>query len=239
MDIWQQAKGRLNLGGIKVGGMLHCARVVAVVSVLDHRHKELSKHLMTRNKMKRLTFSSPVLRKMRHCVKNGAWPRSSPRLQPPSPRSWWRGARGCPPRSGCTGPGSSHWGWSCPSSGRTRLGSGQRPCSCCASSGQGNLHCGRLKIKWPWMKLTSLQLSLHTRVRTWVGRASSFRRRQLRHWGGRQTPVFPPRDWPSSPPCCGHTSRGWRSLPCSLLWDIVWWKDKSEILFYFFLIAEF
>lgn len=72
MDIRQQAKERLNLGGIKVSGMLHCARVVAVVSVLDHRHKELSKHLMTRKKMKTLTFSSPALRKMRRCVKNGA-----------------------------------------------------------------------------------------------------------------------------------------------------------------------
>lgn len=42
----------VNLGGIKVSGMLHCSRVVAVVSVLDHRHKELSKHLMSGERKK-------------------------------------------------------------------------------------------------------------------------------------------------------------------------------------------
>ncbi len=35
-----------NLGSIQVSGVLHCARVIAIVSILDHRVKELTKHLM-------------------------------------------------------------------------------------------------------------------------------------------------------------------------------------------------
>lgn len=56
MDMIWRTKEELNLGSVQVSWMLHCARVVAVVSVFDHRLKELSKHLM-RNKK---TFSDPV-----------------------------------------------------------------------------------------------------------------------------------------------------------------------------------
>lgn len=39
------------LGSIQVSGMLHCARVVSIVSILDNRVKELSKHLMGKIKL--------------------------------------------------------------------------------------------------------------------------------------------------------------------------------------------
>ena len=35
---------------IQVSGVLHCARVIPIVSILDHRVKELSKHLMGKKK---------------------------------------------------------------------------------------------------------------------------------------------------------------------------------------------
>lgn len=50
-------KGELNLGGVQVSGMLHYARVVAVVSVFDDRLKEVSKHLMRNKNILRLSFS--------------------------------------------------------------------------------------------------------------------------------------------------------------------------------------
>lgn len=71
-------------------------------------------------------------------------PHSSPHLQLPFPQSWWKGALGCPPRSGCTDPGSSGWGLSCPSDWHKWLGWGQLPYSYCASSGQENQHCRAL-----------------------------------------------------------------------------------------------
>lgn len=72
-------------------------------------------------------------------------PHSSPRHRPHSPRSWWRDGRGCPPRSGCTGPGSSCWGSACPSVWRKWPETEQRPCSCCASSGRGSRSFRRLE----------------------------------------------------------------------------------------------
>lgn len=39
-------RAKAYLGGIQVSGVLHCARVIAIVSVLDNRVKELSKYLI-------------------------------------------------------------------------------------------------------------------------------------------------------------------------------------------------
>lgn len=36
---------KCNLGSIQVSGVLHCARVITIVSLLDNRVKELSEHL--------------------------------------------------------------------------------------------------------------------------------------------------------------------------------------------------
>lgn len=65
-------------------------------------------------------------------------PRSSPRHQPHSPPSWWKGVRGCQLQFGCTGLGSSCWGWPCPSVWHKWPESKPRPCSCCVSSGPGS-----------------------------------------------------------------------------------------------------
>lgn len=39
-------RSKYNLGSIQVSWVLHCARVIAIVSVLDNRVKKLSKHLI-------------------------------------------------------------------------------------------------------------------------------------------------------------------------------------------------
>lgn len=44
-NVMERTKEQCNLGSIQVSGMLHCARVIAIVSVFDHRVKDLSKHL--------------------------------------------------------------------------------------------------------------------------------------------------------------------------------------------------
>lgn len=60
--IWR-TKEEMNLGGVQVSGMFHCAGVVAVVSVFDHRLKELSKHLMRNKNILRLSFSCLTAKK--------------------------------------------------------------------------------------------------------------------------------------------------------------------------------
>lgn len=50
-----------HLGSVQVGGVFHRARFVAIVSVLDNRVKELSKHLMERKKRPKHLVSSPLL----------------------------------------------------------------------------------------------------------------------------------------------------------------------------------
>lgn len=69
MDVVQRTKTlRSNLGSIQVSGVLHCTGVIAIVSILDDRVKNLSKHLM--EKVNTVSFSLFMGLKMQQLTTN-------------------------------------------------------------------------------------------------------------------------------------------------------------------------
>lgn len=69
----------------------------------------------------------------------------------------------------------------------------------------------------------------HSHTCTWVDRASSSQLQQCCHWRRMQMPMFQLLCWPTSLPCYGQTSYGWKSLPWSRgLGYYTWWKIRGQ-----------